>query len=544
MPGQAEPWAELRAAGGPGEPGGQCRREGRGSRSSSVHHRQSARWLEVYRFWRNFENLPRFMDHLESVTVIDENRSHWVAKGTGRHQGGVGRRHPQRDRRRADRLALAARVRGRQRRLGALHPGRRRSGTEVRVVLSYDPPAGKLGAAVAKLLGEEPSQAGGGRSPAASSRSWTAGRDRRPRPGESTAEVTYDCIIVGAGPAGLSAALMLGRCRRSVLVCDAGEPRNARCPGDCTAISPGTASPRWSSSVWPGRSWSEYPTVEFHRGSSRRRSANLRWIHGRLRRRPPAQCPQAAAGHRRGGRTPGDRRSPAALRQQRSPLSLLRRLGVARSTARGLRARRGRLGAGSGAHRVEPTIWCSAPTAPADCHRAGRGAAGSAWVSRSGRIGSCGSRASDGWLERMVFAEGEPLPRRALFFCSGQHQRPTWPHRLGCRFNAKGAVDTGSCEATNVPGLYVAGDASKEAQFVIVAAAEGCRSRHGHQQGAAEGRPGSEEELDAQPHQAGWAVREERLSKVPGRCQVQREQLVPPCDVPIAIDVGIGAIAS
>jgi thioredoxin reductase len=37
-------------------------------------------------------------------------------------------------------------------------------------------------------------------------------------------------------------------------------------------------------------------------------------------------------------------------------------------------------------------------------------------------------------------------------------------------------VDTGSCEATNVPGLYVAGDASKEAQFVIVAAAEGAEA--------------------------------------------------------------------
>src|SRR5687768_279154 len=37
-----------------------------------------------------------------------------------------------------------------------------------------------------------------------------------------------DCIIVGGGPAGLSAALVLGRCRRSVLVCDTGRPRNAR----------------------------------------------------------------------------------------------------------------------------------------------------------------------------------------------------------------------------------------------------------------------------------------------------------------------------
>ncbi|HSB36641.1 MAG TPA: FAD-binding protein, partial [Thermoanaerobaculia bacterium] len=37
----------------------------------------------------------------------------------------------------------------------------------------------------------------------------------------------YDAIIVGGGPAGLSAALILGRCRRRVLLCDSGRPRNA-----------------------------------------------------------------------------------------------------------------------------------------------------------------------------------------------------------------------------------------------------------------------------------------------------------------------------
>jgi thioredoxin reductase len=79
----------------------------------------------------------------------------------------------------------------------------------------------------------------------------------------------------------------------------------------------------------------------------------------------------------------------------------------------------------------------------------------------------------DGLLERVVFAEGDPLPRRALFCCCGQHQRSGLAARLGARFNAKGTVDTGSCEVTNVPGLYVAGDSSKDAQFVIVAAAEG-----------------------------------------------------------------------
>jgi thioredoxin reductase len=81
-----------------------------------------------------------------------------------------------------------------------------------------------------------------------------------------------------------------------------------------------------------------------------------------------------------------------------------------------------------------------------------------------------------GWLSRIIFAQGEPLPRQALFFSSSQHQRSDLPLRLGCRFTGRGAVNTGSCEATDVPGLYVAGDASKEAQFVIIAAAEGAEA--------------------------------------------------------------------
>jgi thioredoxin reductase len=40
----------------------------------------------------------------------------------------------------------------------------------------------------------------------------------------------YDAVIVGGGPAGLSAALMLGRCRRRVVLCDAGQPRNRASP--------------------------------------------------------------------------------------------------------------------------------------------------------------------------------------------------------------------------------------------------------------------------------------------------------------------------
>jgi uncharacterized membrane protein len=114
--------------------------------------------LEVYRFWRNFENLPRFMDHLESVTVIDDTRSHWVAKGpAGSRVEWDAVIHNEV----ADELIAWRSLPGSQvNNAGSVHftPTPDGTGTDVRVVLSYEPPAGKLGAAVAKLLGEEPSQ--------------------------------------------------------------------------------------------------------------------------------------------------------------------------------------------------------------------------------------------------------------------------------------------------------------------------------------------------------------------------------------------------
>src|SRR6185436_15366914 len=82
----------------------------------------------------------------------------------------------------------------------------------------------------------------------------------------------------------------------------------------------------------------------------------------------------------------------------------------------------------------------------------------------------------DGILSRVVFAGGQSLPRRALFFTTGQTQNSPLALQLGCEFNDKGTVRTGRYETTHLSGLFVAGDASRDVQWVVVAAAEGAEA--------------------------------------------------------------------
>jgi uncharacterized membrane protein len=113
---------------------------------------------EVYGFWHNFENLPRFMAHLESVQVLDERRSRWKAKAPA---GTTVEWEAETIEDRPNELIAwrslpdatvpnSGTVRFRE------APGGR--GTEVLVELRYQPPGGKIGALIAKLLGEEPKQ--------------------------------------------------------------------------------------------------------------------------------------------------------------------------------------------------------------------------------------------------------------------------------------------------------------------------------------------------------------------------------------------------
>ena len=111
---------------------------------------------ELYTFWRNFENLPIFMRHLESVTTTDSKTSHWKAKAplgqTVEWDAEVTSDVPN------DRIGWKSLEGSDIANSGVIEflPTRDR-GTEVKVTLTYEAPGGKLGEWIAWALGEEPS---------------------------------------------------------------------------------------------------------------------------------------------------------------------------------------------------------------------------------------------------------------------------------------------------------------------------------------------------------------------------------------------------
>jgi thioredoxin reductase len=281
--------------------------------------------------------------------------------------------------------------------------------------------------------------------------------------------VNWDCIIVGGGPAGLSAALMLGRCRRRVLLCDVGGQRNLRSHAMHGYLTRDGVSPaeflrlaRAELGRYGTVECRELEIVEATRedgrfticaaDGTRLNTRKLLLATGLIDELPPLEgldalygtsvhhCPYCDAWEWRdrplAAYGEGEAASGLALSLTFWSSDVLLCTGgaalpdgaVARLVAAGVKI------------REEPVLRLE------------------------GR---------DGRLERIVFASGEPAPRSALFVVAGQRQRSPLPERLGCQFTDSGTVNTGTCEVTNVPGLFVAGDASKEAQLIIVAAAEG-----------------------------------------------------------------------
>jgi thioredoxin reductase len=284
----------------------------------------------------------------------------------------------------------------------------------------------------------------------------------------------YDVVIVGAGPAGLSAALMLGRCRRSVLICDTGRPRNAASHALHGYLTRDGINPKEFLAIGR-RQLEQYDTVELrdvqvtaarcvadkhfevtladgNRVTSRKLllatgvTDNVPEIEGLrpLYGRSVFHCPYCDGWEVRD--------QPLAIYGQGE-----RGVGLA----------------------LELTVWSRdlvlCTDGPADIpDKDQQRLARNGIAVREEPIARLDG--TDGILSQIVFASGETLPRRALFFTTGQSQRSELAISLGCEINEKGTVHTGKYETTHLPGLFVAGDASRAVQWVIVAASEGAEA--------------------------------------------------------------------
>ena len=286
-------------------------------------------------------------------------------------------------------------------------------------------------------------------------------------------EPLFDVIIVGAGPAGLSAALVLGRCRRRVLVCDSGKPRNAASHGLHGYLTRDGIEPAEFLRIARDQ-LRQYETVDLRHAEviearrlentfeitlpdgARLTSRRLLLATGVVDELPQIEglpafygtsvfhCPYCDGWEMRD--------QPLAVYGQ------------------------GENGAGLA---LELLLWsrdlvlCTdGPTdlTAEDIERLDRHNI----AIREDKLVRL--EGNEGVLERIVFAKGESLAVRALFFSTGQRQASHLAEKLGCAFTDQGCVDTGDYETTNVRGLYVAGDASRLVQFVIVAASEGAQA--------------------------------------------------------------------
>lgn len=287
---------------------------------------------------------------------------------------------------------------------------------------------------------------------------------------------TWDVIVVGGGPAGLSAALVLGRCRRSVLVCDAGQQRN-RAATEMHAYLTRDGVPPAQFLQLAHESLEPYSDVERRdcnvtqvRAAGRGFEVCLQgdtWLRCRkllLATGVRDDVPTLAGIEELYGRTVHhcpycdgweSRDEPIAVYGKRSRAFEMARamtawsddLVVCSNGASGLRAEQKRQLARNGVRLIEEPI--------------------------ERLVGH------EGQLEAIVFRNGRRLPRRRLFFDMPSHAKSELPRQLGCKIRRDGSVHCSGYEATDVPGVFIAGNIAGDVQMVVFAAAEGAKAAFG-----------------------------------------------------------------
>jgi thioredoxin reductase len=281
----------------------------------------------------------------------------------------------------------------------------------------------------------------------------------------------FDVVVIGGGPAGLSASLMLGRCRRRVLLCDTAEPRNrfshalhgyltrdgispsefnelgrdelTRYGVECRNVAVTTAerlADGFLVTLADGRTeHAKFLLIATGVVDHLPDLPGMRECYGRSL----FHCPYCDGWERRDQRLAVLGRGLSGVKLALSLKTWSRMVVLCTNGARVIAAGRGRLARNGIELRTE-------------------------------RIERVDHR--DGQLQSIVFASGDAMPADAIFFTTGQHPQCDLAVKMGCIFNRRGTVDTGNLSETNVPGVFVAGDASRDAQFVVVAAAEGVKA--------------------------------------------------------------------